>query len=52
MAHQIRESIVRVLVIDCHPVESSEHASPHQVALTQLRSAGHEVGGALYGGSP
>ena len=34
---------MRVLVVYCHPVETSFHAALHQEVLTHLRAAGHEV---------
>ena len=34
---------MRVLVIYCHPVETSFHAALHQEVLRNLRAAGHEV---------
>ena len=34
---------MRVLVVYCHPVETSFHASLHQQVLKNLRAAGHEV---------
>jgi putative NADPH-quinone reductase len=34
---------MRILVIYCHPVETSYHACLHEEVLKQLRSAGHEV---------
>ena len=34
---------MRVLVVYCHPVETSFHAALHQEVLRQLREAGHEV---------
>ncbi len=34
---------MRVLVIYCHPVETSFHAAMHQEVLKNLRAAGHEV---------
>ena len=34
---------MRVLVIYCHPVETSFHAALHQEVLANLRAAGHEV---------
>jgi len=34
---------MRVLVVYCHPVETSFHAALHQEVLRNLRTAGHEV---------
>jgi putative NADPH-quinone reductase len=34
---------MRVLVVYCHPVETSFHAALHQEVLQNLRAAGHEV---------
>jgi putative NADPH-quinone reductase len=34
---------MRVLVVYCHPVETSFHAALHQEVLRNLRAAGHEV---------
>ncbi|WP_432727971.1 NAD(P)H-dependent oxidoreductase [Variovorax sp. W6] len=34
---------MRVLVVYCHPVETSFHAALHQEVLKNLRAAGHEV---------
>ncbi|MEY2683910.1 MAG: hypothetical protein RJA09_1054 [Pseudomonadota bacterium] len=34
---------MRVLVVYCHPVETSFHAALHQTVVDQLRAAGHEV---------
>lgn len=34
---------MRILVLFCHPVETSFHASLHQDVVHTLRSAGHEV---------
>lgn len=34
---------VRVLVVYCHPVETSFHAALHQEVVAKLRAAGHEV---------
>lgn len=34
---------MRVLVVYCHPVETSFHAALHQTVLNNLRAAGHEV---------
>ena len=34
---------MRVLVVYCHPVETSFHAALHQEVLRRLRAAGHEV---------
>ena len=34
---------MRVLVIYCHPVETSYQAALHTEVLLNLRSAGHEV---------
>ncbi len=34
---------MRVLVVYCHPVETSFHAALHQEVLTNLRATGHEV---------
>jgi putative NADPH-quinone reductase len=34
---------MRVLVVYCHPVETSYNSALHQVVLTSLREAGHEV---------
>lgn len=34
---------MRVLVIYCHPVETSFHAALHQEVLRNLRAGGHEV---------
>lgn len=34
---------MRVLVVYCHPVETSFHAALHQEVLHNLRAAGHEV---------
>ena len=34
---------MRIIVIYCHPVETSYHAALHQEVLTQLRAQGHEV---------
>jgi NAD(P)H dehydrogenase (quinone) len=34
---------MRVMVIYCHPVETSYHAALHQEVLNNLRLAGHEV---------
>ena len=34
---------MRVLVVYCHPVETSFHASLHAEVLKNLRAAGHEV---------
>ncbi|WP_198972256.1 NAD(P)H-dependent oxidoreductase [Xylophilus sp. ASV27] len=34
---------MRVLVLYCHPVDTSYHASLHQQVLRSLRAAGHEV---------
>jgi putative NADPH-quinone reductase len=34
---------MKVLVIFCHPVETSFHATLHQDILSSLRAAGHEV---------
>jgi putative NADPH-quinone reductase len=34
---------MRVMVIFCHPVETSYHAALHQEVLSNLRLAGHEV---------
>jgi putative NADPH-quinone reductase len=34
---------MRVLVIYCHPVETSYNAALHHSVLEGLRSAGHEV---------
>ena len=34
---------MRVLVIYCHPVETSYHAALHTEVVLNLRSAGHEV---------
>lgn len=34
---------MRVLVVYCHPVETSFHAALHEEVLRQLRAAGHEV---------
>ncbi|WP_038211919.1 NAD(P)H-dependent oxidoreductase [Xenophilus azovorans] len=34
---------MRVLVVYCHPVETSFHAALHQEVLASLRAAGHEV---------
>jgi NAD(P)H dehydrogenase (quinone) len=34
---------MRVLVVYCHPVETSFHAALHQEVLNNLRAAGHEV---------
>lgn len=34
---------MRVLVVYCHPVETSFHAAMHQEVLKNLRAAGHEV---------
>ena len=34
---------MRVLVLYCHPVETSFHAALHQEVLRNLQSAGHEV---------
>jgi NAD(P)H dehydrogenase (quinone) len=34
---------MRVLVVYCHPVETSFHAALHQVVLKNLKAAGHEV---------
>ena len=34
---------MRVLVIYCHPVESSYNAALHAEVVTQLKLAGHEV---------
>lgn len=36
-------AIMRVLVIYCHPVETSFAAALHQEVVSNLRSAGHEV---------
>jgi len=36
-------SAMRVLVIYCHPVESSYNAALHTEVVTQLKKAGHEV---------
>ncbi|MDM0042863.1 NAD(P)H-dependent oxidoreductase [Variovorax dokdonensis] len=34
---------MRVLVVYCHPVETSFHAALHQEVLRNLRAAGHDV---------
>lgn len=34
---------MRILVVYCHPVETSYHASLHAEVLRSLRAAGHEV---------
>ena len=34
---------MRVLVVYCHPVETSFHAAMHTEVVAQLRAAGHEV---------
>jgi NAD(P)H dehydrogenase (quinone) len=34
---------MRVLVVYCHPVETSFHAALHEEVLRNLRAAGHEV---------
>lgn len=34
---------MRVLVVYCHPVETSYHAALHQEVVRNLRAAGHEV---------
>lgn len=34
---------MRVLVVYCHPVETSFHAALHQEVLKNLKAAGHEV---------
>jgi len=34
---------MRVLVVYCHPVETSFHAALHQEVLKNLRAGGHEV---------
>jgi putative NADPH-quinone reductase len=34
---------MRVLVIYCHPVESSYNAALHSEVVAQLKTAGHEV---------
>lgn len=34
---------MRVLVVYCHPVETSFHAALHREVVTNLRAAGHEV---------
>lgn len=34
---------MRVLVVYCHPVETSFHAALHQEVLRNLKAAGHEV---------
>lgn len=34
---------MRVLVVYCHPVETSFHAALHQTVLDSLKAAGHEV---------
>ena len=34
---------MRILVIYCHPVETSYNAALHTEVVQQLRGAGHEV---------